>query len=177
MMELARGTLVNPPMPQVSPDDRVPPTTGFAPTEPKAALDEMKSLTRQANRIQREEILQAQTFLHDFYGIEHAPVITPENQQMINILKQAAPGHDFIHNFLEILSRHHYMATTRSSECIVASDVAHVDLEECCRGIVYMQLMEIDEMRHLLCEQYGICDYQTLTGIKGRHSGQEPTGA
>ncbi len=77
MMELARGTLVNPPMPQVSPDDRVPPITGFAPTEPKATLDEIKSLARQANRIQREEILQAQTFSRDFYGIEHAPVITP----------------------------------------------------------------------------------------------------
>jgi uncharacterized protein (DUF305 family) len=141
-------------------------------------LDEIKSLARQANRTQREEILQAQTFLRDFYGIEHAPVITPENQQMINILEQAAPGDDFNHNFLGVFSRHHYMATTRSSECIiVASDVAHVDLEEYCRGIIDMQLMEIDEMRLLLCEQYGICDYQPLTGIKGRHNGQEPTGA
>jgi hypothetical protein len=39
-----------------------------------------------------------------------------------------------------------------------------------------MQLMEIDEMRHLLCEKYGICDYQPLTGIKGQHSAEEPTG-
>jgi uncharacterized protein (DUF305 family) len=175
MTELAAGTLVNPPMPDVSPDDRIQPTPGYAPSEPKATLDEIKSLARSANCMQREEILQAQTFLRDFYGMEYQPSVPPENQQRIDILEQAAPGDDFNHNFLEVFSRHHYLATTRSSECIVAADVAHVDLEEYCRGIVNAQLMEIDDMRHLLCENYEICDYQPLEGLAGRHSDPEPT--
>ena len=28
----------------------------------------------------------------------------------------------------------------------------------------------VDEMRHVLCEQYGICDYQPLEGMEGCHS-------
>jgi hypothetical protein len=37
-------------------------------------------------------------------------------------------------------------------------------------GLVDNQINDLDEMRHLLCEKYGICDYQSLEGMEGRHS-------
>lgn len=173
MTELAAGTQLNPPMPEVSPDDRVSPTPNFPPAEPKATLAEIKSLARQANRTQREEILRAQTFLRDYYGIEYQPSISPVNQQRIQILEQSAPGDDFNIDFLEVFSRHHYTATTSSTECQVAADIVHVDLQGYCRGIVNGQVMQINTMRQLLCEEYQICDYQPLEGLRGRSSGGE----
>lgn len=175
MTELAAGTRLEPPPPDVSAEDRVHPTPGYSPSEPKATLDQIGSLARRANRTQREEILQAQTFLRDFYGVRHEPVVPPEAQKAINTLEQAAPGDDFNHKFLEVFSRHHYLATTRSGKCVVGSDVAHFELKEYCMDIVEMQLKEIDDMRHLLCENYEICDYQPFSGTAGRHRGPEPT--
>lgn len=170
MTELAAGTQLDPPTADISPDERIQPTPNTEPVMAKATLPQIKSLARQANRMQREEILRAQSFLRNFYGIEYQPSLSSVNQEQINRLEQSAPGDDFNINFLKIFSRHHYSATTRSSECAVAIDVTpldvHVALEEYCLGIIQVQLKEIDTMRHLLCENYQICDYQPLEGLR-----------
>lgn len=137
---------------------------------PEPPLDELKSLARRANRAQREEILAAQQLLRENYGIEYQPSISPENQQRIDILEQTPAGPQFDVNFMEVFSRHHYTATTRSSECLVGVDVMHIDLQRYCQGIVNGQIMQINEMRKLLCEVYEVCDYQPLEGLRGRRS-------
>ncbi len=174
MTELNAGTQQTAPTPDISPNDNITPSPNFAPTQAKATLPELKSLARRANRTQREEILEAQRLLREFYGMEHQPRISPENQQRIDILERTPPGEAFNANFIEVFSRHHYTATTRSSACIVASDVKHIDLERYCQGIVAGQLRQIDIMRHLLCSEYQICDYQPLVGLKGRHAAKSP---
>lgn len=173
MTELTAGTQLNAPMPEISPTDGTSPTPNFAFTEAKASSDELKSLARRENRTQREEILEAQGFLSDYYGIDYSPSISPENQQRIDILEQTPPGAQFDIAFIEIFSRHHYDATTRSTECQVAVDPSHVELQGYCRGIVNGQVMQIGMMRNLLCEEYQICDYQPLEGLRGRSSGGE----
>lgn len=46
----------------------------------------------------------------------------------------------------------------------------HSSLERYCRDILNSQLPDIDEMRHLLCMHFHICDYQPLSGPKGNYT-------
>ncbi len=173
MTELAAGTDAVRDA-EISPNEGTSPSPSTQPTQAKATLDMIKSLARRANRTQREEILTAQRFLRDWYGINYQPHISAINRERISILEQAQAGDQFNHLFLEVFSRHHYTATTRSLECQVASELRHDALERYCRGIVNGQLMQITEMRNLLCDRFQICDYQPLIDPKGQHSGSEP---
>lgn len=171
MTELAAGTQQTAPTAEISPEAGTSPTPNLPPTEAKADLDELKSLARRTNRAQREEILEAQGLLLEIYGIDHQPRISPTNQSRIDILEQARAGSNFDISFMEVFSRHHFTAAARSGKCLVASDIGHVDLRTYCQGIVNAQVIEINSMRGLLCEVYGICDYQPLVGLKGEHTG------
>ena len=62
------------------------------------------------------------------------------------------------------------MINQASAECLVASELRHHELRRLCRGFIENQVNDIDEMRHLLCERYGICDDQPLKGMEGQHS-------
>lgn len=170
MTELAAGTDAVRDA-EISPDEGASPSPNTQPTQAKATLDMIKSLARRANRTQREEILTAQRFLREWYGINYQPRISLINRVRIEILERAQAGDEFNHLFLEVFSRHHYTALTASLDCQVASELRHDALERYCRGIVNGQLNQIAEMRTILCDRYQICDYQPLRGIKGRHSG------
>lgn len=170
--ELAAGTDVTRDA-AISPSEGTSPSPNFPTTAAKATLDEIKSLARRANRMQREEILEAQGFLRDWYKIEYQPQIRPMNRLQIELLEQTSAGERFNHYWLETFSRHHYLAMTRTLECLVASELRHKALERYCRGILNGQLGEIDTMRELLCRNFSICDYRPLRGLKGRHSGDE----
>lgn len=170
LTELAAGT-------DLHRDDGISPMEGTSPTprtnpvQGKAASDDIKSMARANNRMQREEILKAQAFLRDWYGIIYNPRLTPDGQAQISVLEKAAPGRAFDHLYLEVLSRHHYMALGPSLDCQIASDLLHVTLHRYCSGIVHAQLNEIQEMREMLSKEFGIHDYQPLSGDRGRHSG------
>jgi uncharacterized protein (DUF305 family) len=170
--ELAAGTDATRD-PEITPSEGTASTPGFAQTPAKATLDQIKSLARRNNRMQREEILTAQRFLREWYGIEYQPQLSEMSRAQIEILEQAQAGDQFNHLFLEILSRHHFIITVRSVRCLTSSELTHDDLERYCRGILEGQLNDIADMRTLLCRNYNICDYQPLRGIKGRHSGDE----
>jgi hypothetical protein len=71
---------------------------------------------------------------------------------------------------MEIFSRHHFMIVQASTACLAASELRHHALRRLCRGFLENQVNDINEMRHLLCEPYGICDYQPLEGVEGSHS-------
>lgn len=172
MTELAAGTDAVRDA-EISPNEGTSPSPNTQATQAKATLDMIKSLARRENRTQREEILEAQRFLREWYGINYQPRIPLINRIRIEILERAQAGDEFNHLFLEVFSRHHYAAVTRSIECLVASELRHKDLERYCRGIVNGQLGQIDEMRNILCDRYQICDFQPLRGIKGRHSGDD----
>jgi len=172
MTELAAGTDATRDS-AITPSEGTSSTPGFEQTLAKATLDEMKSMARRNNRMQREEILTAQRFLREWYGIEYQPRLSEVNRARIEILEQAQPGDQFNHLFLELFSRHHFIITVRSVKCLTSSELTHDDLERYCRGILEGQLNDIADMRTLLCRNYNICDYQPLRGMKGRHSGDE----
>lgn len=170
--ELAAGTDATRD-PEITPSEGTASTPGFAQTPAKATLDQITSLARRNNSGQREEILTAQRFLREWYGVDYQPQLSEVNRARIEILEQAQPGDQFHHLFLELFSRHHFIITVRSVECLTSSKLMHDDLERYCRSILEAQLNDIADMRTLLCRNYTICDYQPLSGIKGAHSGDE----
>lgn len=154
----------------ISPMEGTSPTPRTAPVQAKAASDEIKSMARMNNRMQREEILTAQGFLRDWYGISYSPRLTTEGQAKIAVLENAPTGRGFDHLFLEVLSRHHYMALGPSTDCQVAADQLHDALIRYCSAVVHGQIKDIQDMREMLAKDFGYHDYQPLSGDRGRHS-------
>lgn len=164
MTELAAGTDVTRDPAVDNPQEGTSPTPGTAATPPKAGMEDIKSMARMANRMQREEILKAQKFLREWYGTNHTPTLRPEAQQLIQQLEQTAAGSQFEQAFLQLFSNHHYAAVIPSTDCQVKSDNDHHQLKEYCEGIVHAQVREINDMREMLCDQFSICDYQPRAG-------------
>jgi uncharacterized protein (DUF305 family) len=167
MTELAAGTDAARDAP-ISPSEGTSPTPKSQATPPKAQLEMIKSMSRSANRMQREEILTAQRFLSDWYGIRYEPRLRSNGRQMIMTLERTAAGSEFDRTFLQLFSRHHYVAIGPTVQCVTGADVNHIDLERYCRSIVDTQTFEIDEMRHLLCKQFSICDFQPFSRMTHR---------
>lgn len=172
MTELAAGTDTTRD-PAISPTEGTSPTPDRQPVQAKALSEELKSLARRNNRMQREEILTALKFLRDWYGIEYTPRIDKRGQAQIALLERAPAGAEFDHLFMEVLSRHHYLALRPSAQCQVSAELEHHMLQRYCSGIVHGQINDISDMREMLCRDFSICDYQPLVGLKGRHSGSE----
>jgi uncharacterized protein (DUF305 family) len=163
MTELAAGTDTKRSA-GISPTEGTSPSPEFPSTPARAFLDEVKSLARRNNRMQREEIPTAQAFLQQWYGMTYEPRLTDDAVEAITHLEEADV------EFMELFSRDHFMIIQASAECLVASELRHHELRRLCRGFIENQVNDIDEMRHLLCEHYGICDYQPLKGMEGQHS-------
>ena len=157
----------------ISIDEGTSPTPDKEPVQAKAQSAELKSLARRNNRMQREEILTALGFLRDWYGVAYQPRIDRRGQAQIALLEQAPGGREFDHLFMEVLSRHHYLALVPSTQCQVAIDLEHHMLQRYCAGIVHAQINDISDMREMLCRDFSVCDYQPLVGLKGRHSGSD----
>lgn len=173
MTELAAGTAPQRDAAVNNPQEGTAPTPNTSATPAKATSDDIKSMAREANRMQREEIVKAQKFLRDWYGATHTPQLLPEGQQQIQILEQAKTGPQFNQAFLEIFSSHHYRALAPSLDCEVKSDIQHDQLKHYCDGIVHAQVLQINDMREHLCKDFSICDYQPTTGPRGQSSGQQ----
>lgn len=174
--ELAAGTDVQRNA-DISPLEGTSPTPGFAPTPAKATLDDLKSLARRNNRMQREEILTLQDFLKDWYGIQHHPSVPESARPMIEILERAQPGAEFNHAFYEVFSRHHYELMEPVNACMTGTDLAHEELRKECRNMWHGQISDIDMMRHELRKHFGIVDYQPFSALQPlRGSGGSPRG-
>jgi len=168
---------------QITSAEGTSPTPGFAATPAKATLDDLKSLARRNNRMQREEIMTLQAMLKDWYGIDHQPRLRADGRQMIALLEQAPAGAGFNHLFLEVFSRHHYTMLEPASACVTGSDLAHEALRRECRSMWMSQTADIEMMREELKKHFGIPDYQPFkkyeamgdraSAPRGRHSGHD----
>lgn len=107
MTELAAGTDMQR-NPEISASEGTSPTTGFAASAAKATLDDLKSMARRNNRMQREEIMTLQGFLKNWYGIQYQPRLRNDSRELVAILERAQPGAEINHLFYETFSRHHY---------------------------------------------------------------------
>ncbi|MDK6079951.1 DUF305 domain-containing protein [Massilia varians] len=166
MTELAAGSdRVRDPA-VVNPDEGTTPTPGYAESIPKAAAEEIRSMSRQANRGQREEIAKAQRMLREWYGVTHVPRLAPSGMQMIQMLERAPAGRQFDEQFLKVFSSHHFAALSPSIECQVKSDLSHDGLRRYCDNIVTMQKNSINDMREMLCKQFRDCDFVPVANVR-----------
>lgn len=166
MTELAAGSdRVRDPV-IVNPDEGTSPTPGYAESVPKASDTQIRSMSRMANRGQREEIAKAQHMLKDWYGLSHSPKLSPTGMQMIQILERAPVGKQFDEQFLRVFSSHHLAALSPSIECQVKSDLSHDGLRRYCDNIVTMQKNSINDMREMLCKQFRDCDFVPVANVR-----------
>jgi uncharacterized protein (DUF305 family) len=182
MTELAAGTDTRRDG-TISPHEGTSPTPGFAPTQAKATLEDLKSMARRNNRMQREEILTLKNFLRDWYKIDYQPRVRHDGQALIAVLENARPGADFNHAFYEAFSRHHYTLMEPVNGCMTATELKHFELRRECQSMWHSQIADIDMMRHELERHLGIADYQPFNGRdplhgsrgspRGQHSGHE----
>ena len=150
----------------VNPDEGTTPTPGYAEGIPKAAAEEIRSMSRQANRGQREEIAKAQRMLREWYGVTHVPRLAPSGMQMIQMLERTPAGRQFDEQFLKVFSSHHFAALSPSIECQVKSDLSHDGLRRYCDNIVTMQKNSINDMREMLCTQFRDCDFVPVANVR-----------
>lgn len=166
MTELAAGTDTQRDAPVSNPAEGTAPTPGYGASVAKASDEQIRSMSRQANRTQREEIMKAQRFLRDWYGMQHQPQMTAEGQRMIAMLESTPAGTQFNQTFLRMFSNHHLSALAPSLHCQVKSDISHDALHRYCEDIVVTQKNSINDMREMLCKQYGDCGFVPATGDK-----------
>lgn len=145
---------------EISNEEGVSPTPGTEALQGRAEREEVRSLARKVNNRDREEILIAQRFLREWYGIEYSPQLSAEDEAVLQELEQVEAGGDFDQRFLEALARHHYRGTIPTVNCIVGRDIAHDQLFRFCKGILELYLLEIEDMRELLFTEYGLADFQ-----------------
>jgi uncharacterized protein (DUF305 family) len=170
MTELAAGT--DPQRdPSIAPGEGVAATPGYSSTPAKATLNDIKSLARRANRTQREQIMNLQTLLRDWYGISYQPKVAPETLAGLQVLEQTPAGRDFDHAFLEVFSRHHFTLLQPVNECITGSELMHPDLRSLCTQMWHSQTDDITTMRRELARHFMIVDYQPFTDPQGQHTG------
>lgn len=164
MSELAAGTDTQRDAAVSNPSEGTAPTPGFAATVAKASDDQIRSMARQANRTQREEIMKAQRFLRDWYGVQHEPQLSAEGRNMLTVLDSTPAGPQFNQTFLRMFSNHHLSALAPSVHCQVKSDIAHIGLLRYCENIVVTQKNGINDMREMLCKNYSDCGFVPATG-------------
>jgi len=159
MTELAAGTDLQRDTAIDNPQEGTAPTPNTNPIPAKATDEQIRSMSRQANRSQREEILKAQRFLHDWYGINYTPQLQGQGRQAIQQLERTPAGAEFNRTFLETFSNHHYRALFPSLACQIKRDIAHDGLERYCSGIVHTQTNQINDMREMLCKKFSVCNF------------------
>ena len=171
MTELAAGTDIQRDA-DINASEGTSPTPGFAATPAKSSQDDLKSMARRNNRMQREEIMTMQGFLRDWYGIQYMPRLRPENASQIALLERAQVGADFNQHFYKVFSRHHYTLMEPVNACMTGTDLAHEELRKECRNMWHSQISDIDMMRMELKKHYGIVDYQpfrNMEPLRGRN--------
>ncbi len=169
MTELAAGTAPQR-MAAISPSEGVAQTPGYSPTQAKASLEDLKSLARRNNRLQREEISSLQMYLRDWYGINYQPKPSRTGDDELDALEAAPRGDAFDKEFYETFSHHHFSLLEPLNRCITGAELLHPDLRSLCNQMWHSQTADITTMRRDLARHYGIVDYQPFIAPSGRHT-------
>lgn len=168
MTELAAGTDMQR-SPEIAASEGTSPSPGFAATPAKATLDDLKSMARRNNRMQREEIMTMQRFLRQWYGIEYHPRLREDGKAAIALLERTPHGAAFNRQFYVSLSQHHYMLMEPVNGCMTGSDLMHQELRQECRMAWHNQIADIEMMRSELKKHFGIVDFQPFRGLEPMH--------
>ena len=126
----------------------------------RAVHPELIQLCHQIRETQLEEIATMQTWLEDWYGVEHQPEMTAGMRKQMQKLA-ALSGAEFEIEFMKMMIRHHATAVVRAQQC--QEKAYHAELIQLCENIEAAQMAEIELMTTWLCQWYGICNYRAET--------------
>ena len=121
----------------------------------KAVHEELRSLCEDIMAAQSAEIDRLQTWLVDWYGVEHEPTMSDKHHRMMERLASYS-GAKFEIRFMKMMIRHHQMAIEEAQMCL--ENAYHPELLSLCENIIATQSAEIEQMQSWLCEWYGRCE-------------------
>jgi uncharacterized protein (DUF305 family) len=120
----------------------------------RAFHEELLALCSQIESSQSQEIATLQSWLADWYGLEHEPEASRQEERDLDALA-ATSGEEFEIRFMETMIRHHQGAIREAADCL--DRAGHQELVELCEQIIAAQAAEIQQMRAWLCDWYGHC--------------------
>lgn len=130
--------------------------------EGRVVHPELLALCEQIKTAQMAEFEEMQSWLMDWYGVQHEPQMSPgmmrQREHMASL-----EGTEFEIEFMTVMIRHHWRAVVEARQC--ERRVYHQALRELCENIISAQLAEIAQMQTWFRELYGICH----NGPKGGH--------
>lgn len=103
---------------------------------------------------QQQEIATMQSWLQEWYGVTHEPVMMPGHMREMEKLA-ALSGVEFEVAFMQTMIKHHQGAVREGSQCMTRA--YHEELRTLCEDMTVTQTLEIAQMREWLCEWYSIC--------------------
>ena len=131
----------------------------------KAVHLELKQLCEEMIAAQSAEIEQMQTWLQDWYGVQHEPTMDPRGERQLEKLA-SLNGADFEIEFMRMMIRHHAIAVVRAANCVRRAE--HEELIAMCHNMMEAQLEEIHTMQTWLCQWYEICNHAHRRGVGRR---------
>lgn len=90
---------------------------------------------------QAEEVVELQGWLHDWYGQTHEPMMTPEDQAMLDELNALPEGEEFDVAYSQMFIQHHADMVRRSRDD--RPRFFHHELRQFASGVIQEQTREI----------------------------------
>ena len=128
----------------------------------RAVHQDLVTFCEQMAAAQGAEIAQMQTWLEQWFGLQHQPMMDDSGMQQLAMLG-ATTGEEFEVMFLRMMIAHHDGAIKSALPC--TQRAVHEELAELCADMHDMQMQEITQMRGWLCNWYDLCspDDQSAT--------------
>lgn len=126
----------------------------------KTQRAELRALCQQIINTQQREIGLMQGWLNTWYGLQKAPQTSKDSREMLDRLR-ALNMADFEKQYMIMMIRHHWQATSQSGDCVERAHDLHRDLEALCEGMIEDQVDEIRKMRDWLCDWFGNCNVRS----------------
>ena len=126
----------------------------------KTQRTELKSLCQQIITAQQREIGLMQGWLNTWYGLQKTPQMSADDKEMLDRMRAMSVA-DFEKQYMIMMIRHHWQATSQSGACVDRAHDLHRDLEALCESMIEDQVDEIRQMRNWLCTWFGNCNVRS----------------
>lgn len=120
----------------------------------KAVHEQLRNRCEDIIATQSAEIDQMESWLRDWYGVEHEPQMTAGEERAVDRLS-SLEGKDFEVRFMRTMLRHHRTAIREANTCL--DRAYHDELTDLCSSIIETQRAESELFERWLCDWYGRC--------------------
>ncbi len=122
--------------------------------EGRTVHPELQEMCTNIITAQTAEIVMMQSWLNDWYGVQHEPMMKPKDERMLARLATLT-GEEFKAAFMREIIRHHSIALVRARQC--QRRAFHSELTAMCQMMEEAQTAEIAQLREWLCQWYQKC--------------------